>query len=222
MNNIKASVHLIATTEWKNECIGRFVDTGNLIYNKKNDKDIPRGQAHYLYTTTDEEIKEGDWYIFFNADGTKEVRKDKNDAHGMCSCQKIVATNNPELWTKKYHSPIGSMNFVSKGVAKISESFIPVYIKEYNAGNRIKQVKLEIQRKEIDCPDGIEGCEVYHCIEVLKLRADGSVIIHTFKEKELKKHEVLSMLLKAHTYMESISFPTKADLIEWFDKTYPQ
>ena len=74
-------------------------------------------------------------------------------------------------------------------VAKIPLSFI----KEYVEKQGMKEVMVEFENKEIDCPDGIEGCEVLHMKEMLKLDSNGCIIIHSAKEDKL---EVLKNILE--------------------------
>jgi hypothetical protein len=48
-------------------------------------------QEGFLYVDKEATIQSGDLYVFFNGLKDIEVRLDNNDAHGMCSCKKVVA-----------------------------------------------------------------------------------------------------------------------------------
>ena len=45
----------------KPSILGKFIDTNNLFLRVSND--IPRGENVNIFITSDEEIKEGDWYL---------------------------------------------------------------------------------------------------------------------------------------------------------------
>lgn len=67
----------------------------------------PHCQPKHLYFTSDEKIKEGDWYLF-NIDGWELMQCQDEEEATRCNshfsiknqCKKIVATTNPELHTK--------------------------------------------------------------------------------------------------------------------------
>ena len=79
-------------------------------------------KVHHLYITSDEEIKEDDWYI-----GDNIIYNLVTKTNGM-NPQKIISTTNPAL-----------------NLPQPSKSFIDKYIEEYNAGNPITEVMVEYE-----------------------------------------------------------------------------
>jgi len=158
-------------------------------------------------------------------------------------CKKIIATNNSDLWDKeinniKLMSSPGDKGTTSitKGISKILQSFIDDYIEKYNAGTPIIKVRLE--NEHYFCVNGqlfntwndraefmerIDNIDAQSINEYdkLKLNTDGSVIVVKEQEKLYTREETLNILLKAKTFMDSMSLPLKKDLIEWFNKNYP-
>ena len=92
---MKKQVKVVMLPTKKVTNIGKYQDTGNLVYNNGND--IPRGIFQHLYFLSDDEIKEGDWYF----DGVDFVHKKSkyNDAlvDGNKKAKKIIATTDEEL-----------------------------------------------------------------------------------------------------------------------------
>jgi hypothetical protein len=103
-----------------------------------------------IYITSDEEIKEDDWYITNNNLFQFKGKPDWLDGHE----KKIVACTNPELWTKNESGkmrnpetnefiPFQSYWFGANNISCISSDFIEAYVKAYNEGKEIKEVVLE-------------------------------------------------------------------------------
>lgn len=95
----------------------------------------------HLYITSDEKIKEEDWFIIL--DGTSSIHQCKSvsleyidfkDVNGFCSkpsvCKKIIATTEKSL-----------------NLPKIPQFFIENFVKEYNTGNVIKEVSVKYETK---------------------------------------------------------------------------
>jgi hypothetical protein len=108
----------------------------------------PNQQNQHLYITSDNEIKEGDWYLTDN----NKVLQATNTILGLVyaegdhgrqirHCQKIIATTDPLLgYTDHRVSPVP--NFCS--LPSPSESFIKAYIEAYNNGNVIDSILIEV------------------------------------------------------------------------------
>jgi len=88
------NIHLIPTNKLSR--LGRFIDTNNLFLRITND--IPRGEDIDIYITSDEEIKEGDWYIHLGKIN-KRYRKNPNAEYPYHSYQKIILTTDQDLIT---------------------------------------------------------------------------------------------------------------------------
>ena len=89
-------------------------------------------QAYHLYFTTDEEIKEGDWFI--NTGNHNIIMQAKKDGNSLAKeyCKKIIATTDPKL--------------IESGVSEIPTSFIEEYCK---AGG-INEVYVECEGYKVN------------------------------------------------------------------------
>jgi hypothetical protein len=111
-------------------------------------------QPQYLYIISDDEIKDGDWFMsaFFsypihnieslrNRPGglgwtTEELNKDFKG-------HKIIATTDPSLKIDYDNTTLISKYWSGKQLPQPSESFIKAYIEAYNNGNVIEDVLVE-------------------------------------------------------------------------------
>ena len=119
---------------------------GKLILNGlKNDE---YKEYQHLYIISDDEIKEGDWFI----NDLNQIKKcTSRDTEGYIdfeggfntkpsSCKKIIATTDSSLWrpSHKYASDVILL-------PQPSQQFINKYIEEYNKGNMITDVLIEYE-----------------------------------------------------------------------------
>lgn len=182
--------------------------TLSLASNKNIDTFVERDyvQPQHLYFTDDNEIKEGDWVA-----NTKYPIDDTDKPLGQADFtasalngthwKKVIATTNPELWNKNITCPncngtkttlsgnhCNRCNYsreidVITNIAKIDNDFIQAYIKNYNEGNVITEVMLEYEGEtQYTSNHHYKGV-----IDKLKLRPNGSVIIHKVKENPFDK-----------------------------------
>lgn len=236
----KAQVHVLPTDKavfpnclW----LGRM--SGKLYL----DKSYPEGKVippiddsmlpQHLYFTTDEEIKEGDWYINLLNNTIEKVSKNvaANWKSNMSynngtrflrnDYKKIVATTNPELWKSKTDCGCGASTYEGCSeclliIPKIDIPFIEAYIKAYNGDNPIKEVLLEIKDifpQQLKQPISLG---------VLKLKSNGSVIIHPVKERMFTRTEVRKILGEIFEYGISNSHWIPSQIDRWFNKNYPE
>lgn len=98
-------------------------------------------EAQHLYFTSDEEIKEGDWYID-DCNGIRQsVTSDKEYWEVRKDYKKIIACTNNSL---KFGEDVpGIITF--KSLPQPSQQFIEKYIEEYNKGNIITEVLVEVE-----------------------------------------------------------------------------
>lgn len=99
----------------------------------------------HLYIISDEEIKEGDWCLFFwdggqlGSDAPKQ--HDSSKEHVLNSgLRKVIATTDTSLKIKTYYEIEGDQLL---SLSQPSQSFIDKYITEYNKGNMITDVLVE-------------------------------------------------------------------------------
>lgn len=92
-------------------------------------------KTHHLYILSEEEIREGDWYL----GATNQIKKANTKelasfASIVTACKKIIATTNPELHEKWVSIPVGEFGHgkYEKDVPPISPSDIEYIISLYN------------------------------------------------------------------------------------------
>lgn len=130
-----------------------------LFLNKKRDwlkqsniilEDHPKERNQYIYITSNEEIKEGDWVIdgalplspLFVIQVTKEDLERCINNWKSGSCKKIIATTDETLYTD-FNNGKTDLKFV---LPQPSDSFISKYIEEYNKDNTITNVLVEYEK----------------------------------------------------------------------------
>lgn len=165
---------MLPTDKAENAIIKGF--SGDLFYSPMKPKNSDT--FYHLYIVTDDEIKEGDWYIYKSTflDGTVKTQEQfdkaewnvsqcgengeagchraqfgKNAENGICGCYKIIATTDPELIHKPTHwDKLGRVIFAEHVVAEPSKAFIENYCKI----GGIDEVDVEYQANEF-VKDGI-------------------------------------------------------------------
>ena len=135
----------------------------------------------HLYITSDDEIKEGDWYVSDNGLEQSTILQAKKEYEGFYkgkqTCKKIVATTDKSIgYTDHRISPVP--NFCD--YPQIPESFIQAYINAYNEGKPITEVDLEMDCDHNQMPNKV--------IDIIKTRPDNTVIIH--QSKTYSKDEI--------------------------------
>jgi hypothetical protein len=129
----------------------------------------------HLYITSDDKLKEGDWYYDTNHNVIGIY--DSSAQKGL----KIVATTDKSLSK-------GIRSVVKIQLPQIPESFISVYIKSYNDGKAITKVDLDMQEEwDFDKPLGNSQFATKFTI---KTNPDNTVIVHSKDEKEYSRDEV--------------------------------
>ena len=106
-------------------------------------------KGYHLYITSDDEIKVGDWY--FNPAGNQIAKCEyKHEAKACLQepiCKKIIATTDSSLMLTKF-SPfadeVGEQYEVH--LPQPSQSFIEIFVREYNKGNVITNILVEYER----------------------------------------------------------------------------
>jgi hypothetical protein len=145
----------------------------------------------HLFLLSDDEIKEGDFYIHSG----KEHNLPKAEYHNVCVCHKGLHL------TKDYDSHINPhfsreqlfidgmfvedcrkiISSTDKSITPnswIPDLFIEAYIKAYNEGKQIVEVFLEMER-----PSASFGSWVGHTLglgTLIRIKRDGSVVINKF------------------------------------------
>ena len=145
--NEKAMIHLTNSNI--------LIESTELTGKSELYKSIPQ----YLYILSDEEIKEGDWFIKLNQMKLMQC-KDKTytfvneeflNSNDAKDCKKIIATTDKSLIR---YNPVGNSEKrkccdihciceINGKLPQPSQSFIEKYVEEYNKGNIITEVLLK-------------------------------------------------------------------------------
>lgn len=174
-------------------------------------------EFNHLYFTIKEEIGE-DKYCYNYRRNTIEFTRIMKDTCEWAFCNKIVATTNPDLW---------------KSVAKIPTDFLEAYIREQG---KITEVLLEYDKfmcnpsdpKSEGMGEGYmlgRGYVEHGYYTELKLRPNGTVIIHPVKQKTYTREEVRAMLSEYGADVASGFLFNKDNtpaVDAWLAKYYPE
>lgn len=174
---------------------------------------------HHLYLTSDDEIKEGDWFIDFGVltgelQPTIAQAKPSSDLtflnHPTKRPLKIVATTNPDLWYKDLE--FGGNPLV---VPKIPQSLIQYFVEKQ--GN-VKEVMVEYH-EVFEVEKTSNTVKAINKPTTIKLTSSGEIIWKPVEEKMYTKSEV--SLIALGFAVASFKTP-EITFEEWFDKNYPE
>lgn len=175
---------------------------------------------HHLYITSNEKIKELDWYV----DDCNRVRQsiisDKDYWDKRPDYKKIIATTDESLkidnditdqtsaiWNK---TDIKTVIVGSKSLPKPSDSFISKYIEEYNKGNIITKVLVEYEFNQHKFMATL--CTTKEKEYNLKVNSDNTITIKKVKDS-YSREEVFILLNELSAYLEKEgacnSYPTQ-------------
>lgn len=161
-------------------------------------------QANHLYIVSDEEIKEGDWFLsplYLNNGILQYTFKATAKGNLLKNLKKIIATTDLPLISDKFSSALPIY------LPQPSQSFIDKYITEYNKGNIITDIMVEYEGYE--CENGHymkenTRCVYPHCHKVcnipqLKINPkDNTITIKRIKDSWTRE-EVKQLCWKAYT-----------------------
>ena len=150
-------------------------------------------QLQHLYITSDDKIKEGDWFIveLFKIDGTSDglhveqansiedvwINKGVTVRRHSGNCKKIIATTDSSLWK---HDDTVPYPKTKPALPQPTQSFIQKYVDEYNKGNIITDVLVECGRKSYPIDDySIAEEEEYS----LKVSKDNTITVRKINPK---------------------------------------
>jgi hypothetical protein len=170
----------------------------------------------HLYIISDDEIKEGDWYL----DTTLEqvIRANINSDHNVYigSCKKIIATTNAIPFVTPSNENSGIYKYCV--LPQPSESFIKAYIEAYNNGNVIEDVLIEVEKTLNVIQSGGVGFpedDIYQTIVKPKLK-ENNIIIKKVKDS-WSRDEVCNLLNEYRVYTWKTG-STAIDLTKWIEE----
>lgn len=176
----KAQLHSITKNNDRDLVIRVKTETQALFCNRSIESGIRK--VYHLYFLSDDEIKEGDWFINLHNNNILQLKDGK--LPDLNKCKKIIATTDESL---NYLE--GSNNTKLWLIPKPSDSFIRKYIEEYNAGRQITDVLVEYDISYH--PFNVER----YVIE-LKINSDNTITITKLKDT-YSREEVLEIAHEA-------------------------
>lgn len=133
--------------------------------------------GQHLYITSDEEIKEGDWYIY-NEELLAQFKKEYNQSAVLVKKnKKIIATTDPKL-----------------NLPKPTEGFIKKFVEKYNKGEVITDIFVECTHPSFDEWESRGEPVGYY---PLKLSSQNEITIHPIKQS-WTRDEVCSILQEVY------------------------
>lgn len=168
-------------------------------------------KRQHLYITSNDEIKEGDWYIFEEEvkQTTKETINYINSS-GDIDFKKIIATTGKSLNSRKWVGVIeGEDTYEEILLPQIPQQFIEYFITEYNRGNVITKVLVEYETEEnknrngycqIDC-NGTQQKNTPECCRnklSFKVNPDNTINIKPIEVKMYSENEVKELFNKCN------------------------
>lgn len=200
--------------------IGRLFINVNPLVNKSNHK----FQAQHLYFLSDEEIKEGDWFLtddrlnIYENNGipiwelhkctsitNKWIKADNDDSIGY----------NPN-WSKK----INASTDKSLNLPEPSPSFIQKFIEEWNKGNKITEVMVEYEKLySYEATDQFD--EVGFCGIKPKIDKNNQITITKVKDSWSKEEvaKQISDFAKEFSFKNNLEFKSSLDFtLKWISE----
>lgn len=164
-----------------------WLSKGNTLtlWGNENNND-KLGANQHLYFFSDEEIKEGDWYI----SAMKSIISQHNGTEKLPDgWKKIIATTDKSL---KVPIDKAYMNFgETESLPHTSDSFIEKYIEEYNKGNIITEVMVEYKPYKMTLETGTKYPEA------LKINPKDNTITIRKTKDSWNREEVIELMAKA-------------------------
>ncbi len=123
-----------------------FMDDNGKVFRSINiDQEQKHFKPQYIYILSDEEINKGDYFIDINESSKSLYPHHAGEfdySNSPKSWKKIIATTNPELWSKKvYESDMDKPDYETIGIPPISQSDIEYIISLYN--EQSKEINIQ-------------------------------------------------------------------------------
>ncbi len=131
--------------------------------------------GEFVYVLTDEEIKEGDWYLERASDTSWVIIPKKANSDTKGYNKKIIATTNPELTIKVYedYKPMGENSFkFVQSLPKPTDQFIQQWI----AKGCPEMINVEYEHSNVECNLLCKCVRENECQEILKISSDNTII----------------------------------------------
>jgi len=192
----KCQVVMLSTEKASKIVLQGYKGLGGLLFSNNQYIKSSNYQPQHLYILSDEEIKEGDWYLADERISKSElkpiwvVRKCDNITNGWLESNSNPGQGDNPDWSKKIIAttdiPLGTSEYSEKyresyfnPLPQPSPEFITKYIEEYNKGNVITDIMVEYILNETgnyrqfdDTPELKEKLKTdsNNCITITKVR----------------------------------------------------
>jgi len=180
--NRKIQIHMLPTEDESNIV---KLNSGNILYNYREPVKAqkPHYTNQYLYITTDEKVKDGDWY-YSTFPHNRGVNQRKGNWRTCFNERKIIATTDTKLTVNYKGYEYGTAREYSANIylPQPPQSFVEAFCK---AGG-IENVLVEYDVIHADrAPNGFE--------HILKVNSHNEITIHTIKSS-WDREEVIELL----------------------------
>lgn len=210
----KAKVVMLATNQKASPIIASDDKTFLCINAGVQNKEIKWNYQH-LYLTTDEEIKERDWYIWLNNSQICQASFSLNILNNHMESgdiKKIIATTDQSL---RIDSTIRESNPDSNEYGKVrfilpkpSDSFIAKYVESYNKGKVITDTMVEYMLASTNNSNVSNG---YH----LNIKSDNTIVLRPIKDSWSREEVIKLLELREESQMSRVGdFETLEEWIE--------
>lgn len=190
------------------------------------------GKPQHIYLLSDDEIKEGDWFVFNNYKllrcdkievGTTQTFFEANGKnYNKSGCKKVIASNDSNLKKEcqgcRFHKNNSSVIYTCscEFIPRFREDFVKLYA---NSGGEIDEVNVEYEDGELYCTncgkseftcDEDKDCQTFERKEGIKLRDDHTVII-SGNDTTYTKEDVEKLLSKFASHVDDLYRPYTRD-----------
>lgn len=171
---LKEKMLVMLSTNQKAVSKGQLVlgPSKHLFKTWDDSEDAKEYVGQHLYILSDEEIKEGDWYLDNYNNSIIKANINSDHKYYVSNCKKIIATTDSSL-----------------GLPRPSDGFITKYIKLYNAGTPITKVMVEYEEEPLNDSTGKYA--------TLKVDKDNTITIRSVKESWTRE-EVIQLIFLAY------------------------
>jgi len=167
-----------------------------LLFNN-TPEDPSRGECQYLYVLSDDEIKEGDWFI--NRQYFIEVNDEPEYDIWQCDdktildvdCKKVIASTDPSLIIKGEYPYNANIDL---NLPSLPQSFVEEYVSKYNKGNKIEDIMVKYEEMvNVSLKNDEELIKHGDSFLELKLNPDNTINIKRVKDSWTRS-EVIGLI----------------------------
>lgn len=198
-----------------------FIANGKLYNGNLSDTTISHYICQHLYILSDEEIKEGNYFI--NFDGVWQYNLVKPNGNA----KKIIASTDPSLINITRETYLNRSIKVEE-LPQIPQSYLPIYAKAYNEGKQINEVELEVESDKIVYGGGllpgneigVKGNQAYESYKI-KTNPNNEVIIVDNKNDIkiiISEEELREKYIELHT--KNWDEETKQEYMPFLEKDF--